>query len=155
MAPPPGTIWVSRWRRIRTGASRETRVISPYWNTSATKSPRRTMVREGKRSTISASRPGRRQVRRLLVFFGRFIAKTLERWIEQFSPQRLKPGCTPSKYGTASQLADHLEGGLTKTTATASKIEKVLEVTIRNPWRGFKLARPRATGLWRLRPFPG
>src|SRR5215472_16281211 len=53
LAAPPGRMRVSRWRKISTGASLETRVISPYWNESATKSPRTTMRLPWKRSTIS------------------------------------------------------------------------------------------------------
>src|SRR5579864_4786985 len=54
LAPPPGTICVSLCLRMRTGASRETRVMSPNWKASATKSPRTTTVLVEKRSTYSA-----------------------------------------------------------------------------------------------------
>ena len=38
LAPPPGTTVLSRCFRISTGASRETRAISPKTNSSATRS---------------------------------------------------------------------------------------------------------------------
>src|SRR5579859_1869658 len=54
LAPPPGTNCDSRCRRIRTGASRETREISPNWYSSATKSPKSTTLFDENCSTISA-----------------------------------------------------------------------------------------------------
>src|SRR5581483_911720 len=56
LAPPPGTTVLSRCLRIRTGASRETREISPKTNSSATISPRTVTVIPGKRRTISFRR---------------------------------------------------------------------------------------------------
>src|SRR5438132_4749763 len=56
LAPPPGTILRSRCFRMSTGASRETREISPKTNSSATRSPSTATVRRGKASTIFASR---------------------------------------------------------------------------------------------------
>src|SRR5215469_7041036 len=55
-AAPPGYASLRRWRRISTGASRETREISPDTNSSSTKSPSTQMVRCGKAATISSSR---------------------------------------------------------------------------------------------------
>src|SRR5439155_24170711 len=55
-APPPGTTLRSRCLRIKTGASRETREISPNTNSSATRSPTTVMVTLGKDSTIFLSR---------------------------------------------------------------------------------------------------
>src|SRR5882724_6470075 len=51
-APPPGSTLRSRCLRIRTGASRETREISPKMNSSATRSPRTVTVVLGNASTI-------------------------------------------------------------------------------------------------------
>src|SRR5260370_28226983 len=51
-APPPGTTWRAWCFRISTGASRETREISPNTNSSATRSARTVIVRLGKDSTI-------------------------------------------------------------------------------------------------------
>src|SRR5438552_3815406 len=56
LAPPPGTILRSRCFRMSTGASRETREISPKTNSSATRSPSTATVRRGKASTIFARR---------------------------------------------------------------------------------------------------
>ena len=55
-APPPGTNCVSRCRKISTGASRETREISPNTNSSATKSPRTRISWRENDSTKSTSR---------------------------------------------------------------------------------------------------
>src|ERR1051326_6654068 len=55
-APPPGTTVRSRCFRISTGASRDTREISPKTNSSATRSPNTVTVRLGKSSTIFLSR---------------------------------------------------------------------------------------------------
>src|ERR1700680_2015586 len=55
-APPPGTTLRSRCLRMRTGASRETREISPKINSSATRSPSTVTVTLGKSSTIFLSR---------------------------------------------------------------------------------------------------
>src|SRR5882724_6967009 len=52
LAPPPGTIIRSRCFKIRTGASRETREISPNTNSSATRSPSTVTVAWGNASTI-------------------------------------------------------------------------------------------------------
>src|ERR1700687_4374603 len=52
LAPPPGTTWRSRCFKISTGASRETREISPNTNSSATRSARTVIVSLGKDSTI-------------------------------------------------------------------------------------------------------
>src|SRR5213593_1091350 len=51
-APPPGTTLRSRCLRIKTGASRETREISPNTNSSATRSPTTVMVTLGKDSIM-------------------------------------------------------------------------------------------------------
>ena len=56
LAPPPGTTVRSRCFRISTGASRETREISPKTNSSATRSPMTVTVTLGKDSTILRSR---------------------------------------------------------------------------------------------------
>src|SRR6202167_640781 len=56
LAAPPGYDSVRRWRRIRTGASRETREISPETNSSRTKSPTTPMIWRGKLATISRRR---------------------------------------------------------------------------------------------------
>src|SRR5262249_38224687 len=53
---PPGMMVRSRCFRISTGASRETREISPKTNSSATISPSTVTVALGKASTIFASR---------------------------------------------------------------------------------------------------
>src|ERR1700722_11707902 len=55
-APPPGSTVRSRCFRISTGASRDTREISPYTNSSATRSPSTVMVTLGKASIILRSR---------------------------------------------------------------------------------------------------
>src|SRR5262249_12036201 len=55
-APPPGTTVRSRCFRIRTGASRDTREISPKTNSSATRSPTTVIVTLGNDSTIFFSR---------------------------------------------------------------------------------------------------
>src|ERR1700687_3290899 len=55
-APPPGTTVRSRCRRMSTGASRETREISPNTNSSATMSPSTVTVMRGKEATIVRSR---------------------------------------------------------------------------------------------------
>src|SRR5438034_8358231 len=55
-APPPGTTVRSRWRRMSTGASRDTREISPKTNSSATMSPSTVTVMRGKLCTILLSR---------------------------------------------------------------------------------------------------
>src|ERR1039458_1252901 len=52
LAPPPGTTLRSRCFKISTGASRETREISPNTNSSATRSARTVTVSLGKDSTI-------------------------------------------------------------------------------------------------------
>src|SRR5579863_5922784 len=52
LAPPPGTTVRSRCFRISTGASRDTREISPKTNSSATRSPSTVTVTLGKLSTI-------------------------------------------------------------------------------------------------------
>src|SRR5882672_526080 len=52
LAAPPGTTLRSRCFRISTGASRETREISPKMNSSATRSPRTVTVVLGNASTI-------------------------------------------------------------------------------------------------------
>src|SRR5208283_5237466 len=52
LAPPPGTTLRSQCLRISTGASRETREISPKTNSSATRSARTVTVSLGKDSTI-------------------------------------------------------------------------------------------------------
>src|SRR5579863_1384357 len=52
LAAPPGTTLRSRCFRISTGASRETREISPKTNSSATRSPKTVTVILGKASTI-------------------------------------------------------------------------------------------------------
>src|SRR5438876_8991496 len=70
LAPPPGTMWDSRCLRIRTGASRETREISPYWNSSATKSPRRTIV-----FVVNCSTHSRRARRSTDVDAGSFVRR--------------------------------------------------------------------------------
>src|SRR5216117_1339995 len=51
-APPPGTTVRSRCRRISTGASRDTREISPNTNSSATISPSTATVTRGNASMI-------------------------------------------------------------------------------------------------------
>src|SRR6266705_2917338 len=56
LAPPPGSTVRSRCLRIRTGASRETREISPKINSSATRSPTTVIVILGNDSTIFISR---------------------------------------------------------------------------------------------------
>src|SRR5579872_897723 len=56
LAPPPGTTLRSLWRRISTGASRETRDISPNTNSSATRSPITVIVTLANDSTIFFSR---------------------------------------------------------------------------------------------------
>src|ERR1700683_1111062 len=56
LAPPPGTSVRSRCFRISTGASRDTREISPNTNSSATRSPSTVIVILGKASTIFRSR---------------------------------------------------------------------------------------------------
>src|SRR5205814_4161422 len=56
LAPPPGSTARSRCLRIRTGASRETREISPKINSSATRSPTTVIVILGNDSTILISR---------------------------------------------------------------------------------------------------
>jgi len=48
LAPPPGTTLRSQCLRISTGASRETREISPNTNSSATRSARTVTVELGK-----------------------------------------------------------------------------------------------------------
>src|SRR5271169_3046758 len=55
-APPPGTMVFSRCFKISTGASRETREISPNTNSSATKSPSTATVTLGNELTICFSR---------------------------------------------------------------------------------------------------
>src|ERR1017187_3936244 len=55
-APPPGVTVRSRCRRISTGASRDTREISPKTNSSATRSPTTVIVTFGNDSTIFCSR---------------------------------------------------------------------------------------------------
>src|SRR5579863_183354 len=55
-APPPGSTVRSRCFRMSTGASRDTREISPYTNSSATRSPSTVIVTLGKASTIFCSR---------------------------------------------------------------------------------------------------
>src|SRR5580704_130771 len=55
-APPPGETLRSRCLRIKTGASRETRDISPKTNSSATRSPTTVIVTLGNDSTIFRSR---------------------------------------------------------------------------------------------------
>ncbi len=55
-APPPGSVCVSRCRKISTGASRETREISPETNSSATKSPSSKIVCRENCSTRSIRR---------------------------------------------------------------------------------------------------
>src|SRR2546421_2974832 len=56
LAPPPGSTVRSRCLRIRTGASRETREISPKINSSATRSPTTVIVILANDSTIFISR---------------------------------------------------------------------------------------------------
>src|ERR1700691_4343439 len=56
LAAPPGYDSVRRWRRIRTGASRETREISPETNSSRTKSPTTPMIWREKPATMSRRR---------------------------------------------------------------------------------------------------
>src|SRR5438270_1294036 len=56
LAPPPGRTVRSRCFRISTGASRDTREISPNINSSATRSPNTVTVMLGKSSTIFLSR---------------------------------------------------------------------------------------------------
>src|SRR5580704_16084761 len=56
LAPPPGTTVRSRCFRISTGASRDSREISPNTNSSATKSPSTVMVTLGNASIIFRSR---------------------------------------------------------------------------------------------------
>src|SRR3984893_533358 len=56
LAPPPGTIFRSRCFRISTGASRDTREISPKTNSSATRSARTVTVNLGKEATIFRKR---------------------------------------------------------------------------------------------------
>src|SRR5437899_6091499 len=55
-APPPGITLRLRCLRISTGASRETREISPKMNSSATRSPSTVTVTLGNASTIFFSR---------------------------------------------------------------------------------------------------
>src|SRR5271170_1658116 len=56
LAAPPGTTVRSRCFKISTGASRDTREISPNTNSSATRSPRTVMVTLGNASIILRSR---------------------------------------------------------------------------------------------------
>src|SRR5262245_56566005 len=56
LAPPPGRMVRSRCFRMSTGASRETREISPYTNSSATRSPNTTTRALANESTISRRR---------------------------------------------------------------------------------------------------
>src|SRR5713101_3778396 len=69
-APPPGTTVRSRCRRMSTGASRETREISPNTNSSATMSPSTVMVMRGNAATIfrrrSASFGARVMMKRII-----------------------------------------------------------------------------------------
>src|SRR5437588_953765 len=74
LAPPPGTTCVSRCFRMRTGASRETREMSPKRNSSATKSPRRTTVFPGNFSMHSARSRRSTEGETVLLAGGRFIA---------------------------------------------------------------------------------
>src|SRR5450631_168803 len=55
-APPPGPTVRLRCRRISTGASRDTREISPNTNSSATKSPSTVTVMRGNAATIFRGR---------------------------------------------------------------------------------------------------
>src|SRR4029453_14166610 len=55
---PPGTISVESYSRISTGASRETRATRPYTNSSATRSPITTTLRDLKESTSERSWDG-------------------------------------------------------------------------------------------------
>jgi hypothetical protein len=56
LAAPPGTVSVRSWRRIITGASRDTRLISPDTNWSAIKSPSTTTRRPSNPRTSADSR---------------------------------------------------------------------------------------------------
>src|SRR5689334_22724983 len=57
-AAPPGTVSVDSCRKIKTGASRDTRAIAPVRNLSAILSPTISSFRSGKRLTILSSRSG-------------------------------------------------------------------------------------------------
>src|SRR5690349_24455307 len=55
-AAPPGTVSVDSWRKIKTGASRDTRAIDPVRNLSAILSPTIKSLRSGKRLTMLSNR---------------------------------------------------------------------------------------------------
>src|SRR5689334_17298881 len=57
-AAPPGTVSVDSCRKIKTGASRDTRAIDPVRNLSAMLSPTINSFRSGKRLTMLSSRSG-------------------------------------------------------------------------------------------------
>ena len=75
---PPGTTVLSRCFRISTGASRETREISPNTNSSATRSPSTVTVTLGNDSTIFLSRAA--LLSRLVMRMGCILPPTGQPW---------------------------------------------------------------------------